>query len=176
LSHLAWLDFVMEHGVTDVIRNLDLPGAISKRIRFCWSQKQHANYAGTSYYRGVKKPYRSFPALKQGRNGRRDVILPAPLAEEMGAILSSTQDNIDRHYDKPMEDHLRNHLFGIPLAKSFSPRCTSRGIEFVEVFAETLSILERQLDRKNDRRKGYNHLSSYSFLVFDRTIIGSISL
>ena len=90
--------------------------------------------------------------------------------------MSVTQSYDDRFYEPryKMNCKLRNELFGIPFGRLFWPFSSSR-FEFVTVYVECNSIVERHLDYMNSKNEFYNIGTSYSYLIWYRLVVYKVT-
>ena len=154
-----WLETVLKQGDKNTSRDAST-GGVAKRMTIGWGPKQHDKYPKTLYYKNIKMPYPKFP-FKGLQFGYK--IKPEYL-KQLSDILSLSQNILDKLYDKPMNNVLRYELFGKKMGKSFDSTCKSR-FEFLDIFVEHASNLNRHLDYKNDWRNGYTFGASYSYLI-----------
>ena len=103
-------------------------------------------------------PYAKFPEFSENKT----FDYPRQLAN----IMSLSQAILNQMYKKEnlMNNNNRNELFGKVSGKSLDKSCTS-SFEFLDIFVEKDSRLNRHCDYSNDYRKGYTYGASYSYLI-----------
>lgn len=161
LDESRLLETILRYGTNPAMdgrdRN-DCPNAVARRITVGYSQPQSGNSKRSRYLGNVCLPFASFDRAKK---------IPEDLRAQLGQVLSLAQKYLDAFYcaddPPPMYDQHRTDIFAKKFCSVWGPLCDAR-FEFVDLFAESGSRLNRHMDYCNDKTAGYDYGASYSYL------------
>lgn len=152
------LEIVLDKGESNATRDVE---GVAKRLTVGFKQKQCGGSSKSIYQNGICLPWYSQFFEDDVRH-----LMGPKMIEHIGKILSLSQEYLDDFFagseDPPMSDPKRNSLFGDKFASSISGKCTSR-FEYLDIFVESGSQLNRHMDYMNGCSKGYEYGTSYSY-------------